>query len=1080
LGSSSHLIGFSVEKPQIYLFKPPNPMLTRFWKMLDVEPNEEGPVALLLVMSFLMGLFLATVAVASQTLFLNQFDEQFDLPRAIAISGVMGMIATLLYNSLQGRISFIALAIFNLVIIIGLTAILEFGDLYIEDTKNLHRFGFMLLLPFAFLIQLIFWGSFNRLFNVRVAKRIIGSVDIGTDIAAIISFFTIPILLSSGIALESLYTIGLISITGFLFLFMILANKYLSQGRSHLRSESEIKKLSLFQFLGNRYIMLLSTFIVVSIIALQFVDYSFFNATIHQFSNAELPYFLSYFEATVVIFSFLFTTFATDRINQDYGLRVSLIINPLLLIIFTVAALGLGWFFGYDVTTGEKSTIVFFFIAVAMSKLFINSLREALDSPTFKFYYVPIDKSINIDAQTKIEGFVTALASALAGGLIVLVNQFEIFNVLSITLFTLPVLVIWYLITSKMYQGYRKTLQASLIKNKRAVRNHITKEYTMDSVLEKEIKSTAEEKVIYGMKLMEKLEPALFETSLLQLAESKLNRVKLFAREKIQLLGIPLGVNNEIKGLALQAAGAAEDSDLLSISPEKLMKLSKSVKQADRMLASKLMRKLTTHKTIFILLELMRDPDPKVRYEALLTARKVKRQETWGVLIELLSSPLYAHHAAAALKEAGVQILPTLEAAFHKSGQNDLVMLKIIQIMGHIPGDESLQMLWKKIDYPDKRVVKQILYSLRYINYRATGREELAVKDLLDVEMSKTMWNLAALDELPEEPHFHFLKDALREEIRDNYDHLTLLLSLLYDPESVQLVKENVEAGTPDSIQYAMELLDLFVDQDLKPKIIPLLDDTSTASKLEKLQLFFPRENYNPVQVINYILNRDFNFNNRWTKVCAVHATAYMPDFRVSRGLISQMFNSDKLLQETTAWVIFNKDRHAYETISERLPYRDKRFLDSAIENNQLLDGLDDGFFLFIEMVMLIKKIPVFDHIQGKVLSDLSDKIQPITLKAEEKFTITETIDMPILILAHGEVQLKNQHEVVKIMKIGDVFGDLFQEGPTPIITEVHANERSVVFKINLVDFYFVLANHHELAQGLIHNITEKGTKEIA
>ena len=1055
-------------------------MLERIWKMLDVEPDETGPVSLLLIMSFFMGLFLATVAVASQSLFLLHFDEQFQLPKALAYSGLIGMGVTFLYNFMQGRVSFIGLAIFNLLLVIVLTAFIEFGEPYVTDVDSLYRFGFQLILPFAFITQLVFWGAFNRMFNVRVAKRIIGSVDLGTMLASILAFFTIPILLSNGVQTSSLYTIGLVSIIAYLLLFIVLASKYLTKGRAVIKSEKDIKKISIAQFLGNRYIMMMSLFIIVSMVALRFVDYSFFNATTHQFENTELPYFLSYFEATVVIFSFLFSTFATDRLNQDYGLRVSLIVNPALLIIFTVAALGLGWVFGYDVTTGEKSSIVYFFIAVAMSKLFINSLREALDSPTFKFYYVPIDKSINIDAQTKIEGFVTALASAVAGGLIVLINQFEVFTVLSITLFTLPVLVIWYFTTSRMYNGYRKTLQDSLIKNKSAVKGHIVKEYTMDSVLEKEVSSSAEEKVIYGLKLMEKLEPALFETSILELANSKLKRVKQFATEKMQQLGIQAGDTNEIKGLALQAAGSAEDSDLLSISTEKLMKLSKSVKQTDRMLAAKLMRKLTNQKTIFILLELMRDPDPKVRTEALLTARKVKKPETWSVLIELLSSTLYAHHASAALKEAGEPVLPYLEAAFHKSGQNDLVMLKLIQIMGHIPGKESLQMLWKKIDYPDKRIVKQILYSLRYINYKATGREELAVKDLVDTEMSKTLWNLAALDELPDEKHFSFLKEALQEEVRDNYDHLTLLLSLLYDPESVQLVKENVETGTPDSIQYAMELLDLFIDQDMKPKLVPLLDDSQTKDKLEKLRVYFPRESYNPVQVVNYILNRDFNFNNRWTKVCAVYATAFMPDFRVSRGLISQMFNNDKLLQETTAWVIYNKDRKAYQTISERLPYRDKRFLDSAIESNQLLDGLDDGFFLFIEMVMLIKKIPVFDRIQGKVLSDLSDRIFPVVLKAGEKMTITETTDMPILIMAHGEAVLKNGSQEVATMKPGDVFGDLFQEGPTPIITEVTAAVRTVVFKINLTDFYFVLANHHELAQGLIHNITEKGTKQFA
>jgi len=1053
-------------------------MLTRLWKMLDVEPEETGSVSLLLILSFLMGLFLATVAVASQTLFLGSdvFTEKFDLPVAIAISGLIGMAVTMLYNFLQGRIPFTALAILSLLLVTTLTGFLEFGDSFIENKDDLYFFGFTLILPFTFLIQLVFWGSFNRMFNVRVAKRLVGSVDVGTDIAAILSFFSIPILLGLGVEIVTLYTIGLVSIIAFVILFSVLASKYLIKGRAIIKSESDIKKLSIGQFIGNKYIMMLSLFVIVSIVSLQFVDYSFYNAATIQFTDTEgLAVFLSYFEMTIVIFGFLFTTFITDRINQDYGLRVSLLINPLLLIFFTISAFALGSFFGYDLSTGESSTIIFFFIAISMSKLFVNSLRDALDNPTFKFYYVPIDKEINIDAQTKIEGFVTALAAALAGGLIVLINQFKGFTVLSITLFALPVLAIWYWVTNRMYHGYRETLQNSLIKNKSAVKKNTVKEYTMDSVLEKEVKSTAEEKIIYGLKLMEKLEPALFETSLLHLADSKSKKIAQFALKKIQELGIHSG-ENEIRGLAAQAANMAEDSDLLSIPVEKLMKLSKSVKQPDRMLAAKLMRKLTNQKTIFILLELMRDADPKVRTEALLTARKVKRPETWNVLIELLSSPRYAHQAASALKEAGPQVLNILETAFHKSGQNDLIMLKLIQIMGHIPGQESLQMLWKKIDYPDKRVVNQILYSLRYINYRATGREALEIKDLLDVEMGKTLWNLAALDELTDEDQYDYLKGALREEIRDNYDQITLLLSLLYDPESVQLVRENVELGTPDSVQYALELLDLFVDQDLKPKLIPLLDDSNTSQKLENLQIYFPRESYNPIQVINYVLNRDFNYNNRWTKVCAVYATAFIPKFRVSRGLISQMFNNDKLLQETTAWVIYNKSQSEYHTISMRLPYKDKRFLDSAIENNQLLDGLDDGFFLFIEMVMLIKKIPVFNHIQGKVLSDLADKILPVTLKPNERLAITEE-EMPILIMAHGEAVLKNGETEVMEMKPGSVFGDLFQEGPTPTITEVLARERTVIFKISLVDFYFVLASHHELAQGLIHNITEKQTQ---
>src|SRR5258706_11076832 len=281
----------------------------------------------------------------------------------------------------------------------------------------------------------------------------------------------------------------------------------------------------------------MSLFIIVSMVALRFIDYSFFNVTAKQFDAEGLPYFLSFFEGTIVIFSFLFTTFATDRINQDFGLRVSLIINPLLLILFTGSALALGSLWGIDASVSGASAI-YFFIMVAMSKLFVNSLRDAIDSPTFKFYYVPIDKTIKIDTQTKIDGIVTAIASTVAGGLIVLINQLKIFDLLSITMFTLPLLAIWYWVTNRMYHGYRETLKGSLVKNKSTLEKELRKEYTMDSLLEKEVRGTAEEKVVYGLRLMEKLEPALFESSVVQLAESNLKKVKQFALEKIKELGI--------------------------------------------------------------------------------------------------------------------------------------------------------------------------------------------------------------------------------------------------------------------------------------------------------------------------------------------------------------------------------------------------------------------------------------------------------------------------------------------------------------------------------------------------------------
>src|ERR1700741_4964920 len=168
-------------------------------------------------------------------------------------------------------------------------------------------------------------------------------------------------------------------------------------------------------------------------------------------------------------------------------------------------------------------------------------------------YYIPINKAIKLDAQTKIEGIITAGATIIAGGLLVLINAFEFSNLLSITIFTLPLLFGWYLVTNRMYHGYKDTLQDSLHKSRKSTDDHSKKEYTMDKVLEKEVLSDAESKVIYGLKLMEKLEPALFESSLLRLAQSELRRVRQFAESKIADLGFNQEPG-EMKGLALQAA----------------------------------------------------------------------------------------------------------------------------------------------------------------------------------------------------------------------------------------------------------------------------------------------------------------------------------------------------------------------------------------------------------------------------------------------------------------------------------------------------------------------------------------------
>lgn len=1029
-------------------------------------------MGLLLLMSFFMGSFLATFSVAAQTLFLNNHDALKDLPLAFAVSGAFGLVATAIYNALQLRISFRLLGILSLLAVVGITTFIEFGDELTGKPDFIYYFGFTQLAPFTLIILLIFWGAFNRLFNVRQNKRLFGSVDQGALIASLISFFAIPIVLPLLPGLETLYTLSLISIILFFLLFIVLTSRFGGEQWQLAVERKENRKVSIAEFVRNRYVISLGLLIIVGMVVLKLIDYLFLNVATVQFNQNQLATFLSLFEATVVVFSFLFQTLAADRIIGDYGLRVSILVNPVIVGLFVTAAVIIGLLFGY---TSDNPTFLFFFIMIAMSQLFVLSIKESIDEPVLKLYELPLDSRIKIDVQTKLEGVIAGLAMMLAGGLIHLFNQFRFQNLLYTTAFTIPVIGLWYVVGNRIYRQYRKTLQDTLQKNKAMVAGHVEREFTVDRVLEKEVNGTAVNRVLYGLKLMEELEPATFENTIVRLTGSTHPKIREYATERVQALALEWNpeAGTPLNRLARDAQHTAEDSDLLSITPERLARLGKSVKPADRILAARLLRKTMAPETIFVLLELLRDPHQHVRSEAIITARKVKRPETFQVLIDLLLHPLYGHQAAAALIEAGDAALPALETAFHRSGQSDQAMFRIVQIMGRIGGPKALDLLWQKVDYPDKRIVKQILYSLRYINYRATGRQAQQVTDLMDAEIGKTLWNLAALHELPDLPEYKLLLQALQEEIRTNYHQLTVLLSILYDPEAIQLVRENIQSGDPNGIAYALELMDLFVDQDLKPRLFPLLDDISIDKKLEKLQVYYPREKYNPIQVINYILNRDFNQNNRWTKACAVYTAAQIQSFRISRGLISQMFNQDKLLQEAAAWVIYNKNRSVYHTISQRLPARDKKFLDSSIQNNQLLDGLNDGFFLGIEMILFMRSLPFFQNISGVLLADLFDKIMAFDLHAQDKVSWANELHTPLLITAHGSVTCHNENGKTLTMHQGDVYGPVFPgfDSQNPF-TGLTATSRSVVFKINLPDFYQVIANHPEMVEALIENVT--------
>ncbi len=965
--------------------------------VLNARPEEIPSVQLMLLLGFFMGVFLATYDVAAPAIFLNYFEDENILAQAFLVSGFVGIISTAIYSYLQARIPFKILVISFTGLMLLTTTTVWMLSAFRQQHPVVVFIGFVLALPFSYIALLLFWGFFNRVFNLKQAKRLIGGIDTGQLVAAIVALFSITFVINNNIIQTvDLFLVSAIGVTGMLFTSIALFRGH----KLHTSQKGDIRKRTLpyRKLFTNPYTKLMVGFILISLIALTMVDYSFLNVINAKWATeAEKTSFLASFEVTVVIFSFLFQTFVTDWLIENYGLKISLLINPFLSVLLIGGAVLVGMFFGYQ--PGPGVNITYFFLAIAATKLFIDSLKDALDGPTFKLYFLPINSNIKMDVNTKIEGTVMALGGFLAGGLLLLMNQFHLSQIY-IVLGVIPVLLIWFYLTQRMYGGYRHTLQNALEEGKKA---------KSVEMAEEQADSHLDDNNLNKLKMLEKTAPALFEVEMLRLAKEGTGMVQSYAQQKIKEMDLQFDqekASDTISKLAQDAVHQADSSNVISVSDDRLYTLAKSRQQADRLLAAKLLRSHINDSNIFVLLELLRDPDTEVRKQAIATARKVGRKEAWPLLLELINHGTFTYEAAAALVAAGEEVLPVLENAFHRSGQTLSGMLKIINIMVEIGGPEAHRLLWQKIDFPNRKIVKQVLIALSRQNYQATDKEKLTFNDLLIEEIGKALWSTVALEELSDNDYNQPLKAALNEEIQSNFDFIYILLGLIYDPQSVALVKENMELGTTESIAYAIELLDIFLAKDIKPRLFPLLDDIDAKKKLDKLQIYYPREWYEEQETYHYILNKECTNLNPWTRACTLWAISQNPEMKVDDNIVAHMFNDDIMLAELATWITYNTRPDQYRSVLQRLPGRVQFF-------ERIVHKIERQIPFRFDVVRYLQQLPEFQHITGLLLSQMVEAIHWQTLSSNEELPL-HNYRQQLFVLFDGKARVSSElHSVV-------------------------------------------------------------------
>lgn len=956
---------------------------------------------LLLGKGFFMGILLATYQVGAETLFLTVLGDEW-LDVAFFSAGVAGIVSTALFVYLQRKINFSTLVISTTFVILLFIGGIRFAFTFIGYDESVS--GQFQLLPFVLfvmigpvttLILLGFWGVFGRVFDLRQSKRIIGGIDTGQLMATMIAFFSIPILTNWVIdqTYDLLFVSAIAALGVFIFTLLLATNYNLDRVTKVLKGEG-VEKVSFISLMKDKYLRLLSVFLIFSMGAAVFVDYTFLSATETMYPDEQdLANFLSFFSGTVIIVSFLIQSFINDIIIGKFGLKVALMTMPLILILFTVGAIIVGHIFGYESKTDE---FIMFFVLTAVGKLFTSALKDALENPAFKLFFLPLDIKIRFDIQTRIEGVINEVAVFAAGAAQMVLGLLVFFELIHYSYFILALAAAIIYLAGKLFEEYKKTLKTTLEKNKAELEGTGKRnENNTINILKSEVASKKVDRVLNALKIFEKLEPIEFEFVLLDLLNNRSPNLRSYAYQKlgerlcweaIEIVEKDLKTegNEDVLKVAQQACQKLREAADFNLTDVAIKALVRSTESVDRERGARLLAKASEDRHVSYIVELLRDINPNVRSAAMITAGKLKRPELWPILIENLHLSTYGNVAMSALKASGEAAFHTIDTAFYKTGQYHATMIRIIQVLGRIGGRGAAELLWKKIDFPDRKIVSQILLSLSYIGFSARDFQAARIKIAIEAEIGDIAWNMKSVLDVPEEDSLdELIKEAISDEDVKNYENIFMLLGMIYDSQSVLLAKENIQSGTTESITFAVEMMDIFVDEELKPKIIPVVDELKVQERLTRLQNYYPPEYFDSYDdLLLQIINRDYNRINRYTKALAMYRFSQLST-HVTADIIANLFNPDPLLLQTAAYAIYKINQEAYHEHTKRLKPVTKKELDKAILPPVFRDEEEEFHqkLLYIERVIELKKVDLFKTIPGELITYMAERLEETKVK---------------------------------------------------------------------------------------------------
>jgi Na+-transporting methylmalonyl-CoA/oxaloacetate decarboxylase gamma subunit len=883
--------------------------------------------------------------------------------------------------------------------------------------------------------------------------------------------------------------IGIFGLVIGIVIQMIIINRLPEAKTANSISKQKSKEpgLSLKEILSNKYFRFIFLLVLFSMVGQYFVDYNFMGIARSQMTNEiELTSFIGIFFGLVKIVELLFRTLAAGRLMSKYGIKLGLLLLPILLLSLTLIALGVNF---------VASHFLLFFLLLAMLKLIDKVIRRSMEEPAVKTLYQPVDIKKKLQLQTSIEGKGKQIAVIIAGGVLVIFNLIPNFSIAAAAIILCFLIVAWIYYAYKTYNEYRVLLNNQLTAGVDEI--EASHQYSNDIYFKRGLDSNKTTTKERSIKALHEIKPATLIPVYPQLAvhpDEYMRSISikwLNERPLVSMLDA-LKKQREVEENIENQLTIEEIFDwgqsILNASESEVNEWVRSEKASDRIKAASWICHIENQETVPLLDVLLKDKDPDVVQAACFYISTIQNSDFLKLMLSnIMNNKSYEHSIFKnLLLKSGIsnellrlifeefeaeKQLVLLEKAFRDSLNNSISTLEIINTVGKIDHAQSKAFLISKLDIGNWAIQYYLLDNLKQLGYRASESELTNMRQLILKETGFCAWILATINDLGRNDYISELRNSLEEQLESSKSKIFNILSFLYPKDAIVKIESNLKSGVQEKEVLALEMADILLEEIHKDIIFPLFDKISITEKIKNLGENFPQQVLNQETRLKNVIFYDYAMLNNVTRALAINALSSVSN-SISYEITAQIYGHDYLLKETAYEAIHKLDSNLFIDCVERENEITKIDLQKIVNR----ENLSTKSLSRLEIVGLIKDQKLFKEMPYWKINIISEFFTPIFFQAEQIFNQETRFEDMYHIFIEGEIQLKSKNGSNIILQNGDLVG-FYDHGLSE--REVVVVEESVLLSITKPNFHSILQGLPDLCKSVYNLFIEVDNSPI-